>query len=76
MTIASTLLYMFAIYFVGSFLFVSVDLLEPNPRLALILKCALIGVCGVAIMNQAGNALSLGNPQSRHLPSLLHCSTL
>ena len=59
MTIALTVLYIFAIFFVGQFLFLSVDLLEPNPRLAVILKCALLGVGGAAIHTScAGAALT------------------
>ena len=52
MTIPLAPIYMSAITFVGTFLFVLVDRLEPNPRLAFIFKCALLGAGGAAIMTQ------------------------
>jgi hypothetical protein len=52
MTIASALIFISAIMFVGTLLFVAVDWLEPNPRIAFIFKCALLGVGGAAIAHQ------------------------
>ncbi len=52
MTVASALLYISAITFVGTFLFVTVDWLEPNPRLAFVFKCALLGSGGAVIVKQ------------------------
>jgi hypothetical protein len=49
MTILLALLYMSAIIFVGTFLFVMVDVLEPNARLAFVFKCALLAAGGSAI---------------------------
>src|SRR5437870_7115541 len=42
MTAALVLLYISAISYVGAFLFVAVDRLEPSPRLALVFKCAIV----------------------------------
>jgi hypothetical protein len=52
MTIALTLFYICTIVFVGTFLFVAIDWLEPNPRLAFIFKCALLAAGGVTIIMQ------------------------
>ena len=52
MTAAIALLYVSAICFVGAFLFVAVENLEPNRRLALVLKCAILAAGGAAIANQ------------------------
>jgi hypothetical protein len=52
MTILLALLYMSAIIFVGTFLFVMVDVLEPNARLAFVFKCALLAAGGSAVMAQ------------------------
>ena len=61
MTIALALLYISAITFAGTFLFVLVDVLEPNPRLAFVFKCALVGAGGAAIMTQLfRSAMSMG----------------
>ena len=49
---ALTLLYASVVAFVGAFLFRAVDWLEPNRRLALVLKYAIIAVGAVAIANQ------------------------
>jgi hypothetical protein len=45
-------LYISAISYVGAFLFVAVDRLEPSPRLALIVKCAILAAGGAAIAKQ------------------------
>lgn len=52
MTVALALIYTSAITFVSAFLFFAVDWLEPNPRLSLVFKCALLAAGGVAIMTQ------------------------
>jgi hypothetical protein len=52
LTTALAFLYIFAISYVGAFLFVAVDRLEPSPRLALIFKCAILAAGGVAIAKQ------------------------
>jgi hypothetical protein len=49
MTAALALLYSSAIIVVGVFLFVAVDWLEPNRRLALVFKCAILAAGGAAI---------------------------
>ena len=45
------LLYISAICFVGTFLFVAVERLEPSPRLALVFKCAIVVAGAAAIAN-------------------------
>jgi hypothetical protein len=52
MTAAIALLYVSAVCFGGAFLFVAVENLEPNRRLALVLKCAILAAGGAAIANQ------------------------
>ena len=50
-----------AIVFVGTVLFAAVEWLEPNPRVAFVLKCALLGAGGVAIAHQLfRSAMSMG----------------
>src|SRR5262249_38569088 len=49
MTAALALLYSSAIIVVGAFLFVAVDWLEPNRRLALVFKCTILAAGGAAI---------------------------
>jgi hypothetical protein len=51
MTAALVLLHISAIIFIGAFLFTAVDWIEPNRRLAIILKCALLAAGGAAIAN-------------------------
>jgi hypothetical protein len=51
MTAALAFLYISATSFVGAFLFVAVDRLEPSPRLALIFKCAILASGAAAIAN-------------------------
>jgi hypothetical protein len=46
------LLYISAVLFVGTFLYVAVDRLEPNARLSLVFKCALLAAGGAAVMKQ------------------------
>lgn len=45
-------LYIWAIILIGAFLFAAVEWLEPNRRLAVVLKCALIAAGGAAIAKQ------------------------
>jgi hypothetical protein len=45
-------LYVLAICFVGAFLFVSVERLEPNRRFAVVFKCAILAAGGAAIASQ------------------------
>jgi len=52
MTIALALIYISAITFVGTLLFATVEWLEPNPRIAFIFNCALLGAGGAAIAHQ------------------------
>lgn len=40
------------IIFLGAFLFAAVDWLEPNRRLAIIFKCAILAAGGMAIAEQ------------------------
>ena len=49
MTAALVLLHISAIIFVGAFLFVAVEWLEPNRWVAIILKCAIIAAGTAAI---------------------------
>jgi hypothetical protein len=49
MTDALAILYVSWIGFVGAILFLSVDRLEPNPWVAILLKCALLTAGGAAI---------------------------
>ena len=49
---ALTSIYVSAIILVVTFLFVAVDGLEPNNRLAVIFKCAIIAAGGAAIANE------------------------
>ena len=49
MTAVLAVLYISAIIFVGAFLFVAVDWLEPNRRLAIVFKCAILATGGAAI---------------------------
>jgi hypothetical protein len=52
MTAILATLYVSAIIIVGSFLFATVEWLEPNPRLAMVLKCAILLAGGAAIAKQ------------------------
>ena len=45
-------LYVSAIILVAAFLFAAVERLEPNHRLAIVLKCAILAAGGVAIAKQ------------------------
>jgi hypothetical protein len=47
-----TSIYALVIILIGAFLFVAVDQFEPNRRLAIIFKCAIIAAAGAAITNQ------------------------
>ena len=49
MSAAIALLYISAICFVGAFLFVAIESLEPDRRVALVLKCAILATGGAAI---------------------------
>jgi len=49
---AQTSIYASGIILVGAFLFVAVDWLEPNRRLAVIFKCALIAAGAAVIANR------------------------
>jgi hypothetical protein len=49
---ALTSIYASVIILLGAFLFVAVELLEPNPRLAIVFKCAILAAAGAAIANQ------------------------
>jgi hypothetical protein len=49
---ALTSIYALVIILIGAFLFVAVEQLEPNRRLAIIFKCAIIAAAGAAITNQ------------------------
>lgn len=46
------LLYVSAVILVAAFLFAAVELLEPNRRLAIIFKCAILAAGGTAIAKQ------------------------
>ena len=48
MTAVLAVLYISAIILVGAFLFVAVDWLEPNRRLAIVFKCAILAAGGAA----------------------------
>jgi hypothetical protein len=50
---ALTSIYASAIILIGAFLFTAVDQFEPNRRLAVIFKCAIIAAAGAAIANQS-----------------------
>jgi hypothetical protein len=52
MTAALTSLYASAIILVAAFLFAAVEWLEPNPRLAIVFKCAILAAGGAAIAKQ------------------------
>jgi hypothetical protein len=52
MTAVVTRLYVLAICFIGAFLFVAVERLEPNRRFALAFKCAILAAGGAAIASQ------------------------
>jgi hypothetical protein len=52
MTAILAALYVSAITVVGAFLFAAVEWLEPNPRLAIIFKCAILAAGGAAIAKQ------------------------
>ena len=45
-------LYILAIILAAAFLFVAVERLEPNHRLAIVFKCAILAAGGVAIAKQ------------------------
>jgi hypothetical protein len=45
-------LYICGIIAIGVLLFLAVDELEPNPRLAAVFKCAILATGGGAIANQ------------------------
>jgi hypothetical protein len=49
MTDALAILYVSWIGFVGAVLFLAIDRHEPNPWVAILLKCALLAVGGAAI---------------------------
>ena len=49
---ALTFIYATAIIFAGAFLFGAVEYLEPNRRLALFLKCAILAAGGAVIANR------------------------
>ena len=49
---ALTSIYASAIILIGAFLFTAVDQFEPNRRLAVIFKCAIIAAAGAAIANR------------------------
>jgi hypothetical protein len=49
---ALTSVYASAIILIGPFLFTAVDRFEPNRRLAVIFKCAIIAAAGAAIANR------------------------
>jgi hypothetical protein len=51
MTVALVFVYISAISSIGAFLFVAVDRLEPNRRLALVFKCAILAAGGAVIAN-------------------------
>ena len=48
---ALTSIYASVIILLAAFLFVAVEQFEPNPRLAIIFKCAIIAATGAAIAN-------------------------
>ena len=52
MTAILTSLHISLIIFLGAFLFTAVDWLEPNRRLAIIFKCAILAAGGAAIAAQ------------------------
>jgi hypothetical protein len=52
MTAAIALLYVSAVCFGGAFLFVAVENLKPDRRVAIALKCAILAAGGAAIANQ------------------------
>jgi hypothetical protein len=52
MTSVVALLYVSTICFGGAFLFTAIDNLEPDRRVALVLKCAILATGGAAIANQ------------------------
>ena len=52
MTDVLAVVYVSAISIIGVFLFAGVDWLEPNRRLAIIFKCAILAAGGAAIANQ------------------------
>ena len=49
MTVALVFVYILAISSVGAFLFVAVDRLEPNRRVALVFKCAILAAGGAVV---------------------------
>ena len=49
---ALTSIYVSVIILLAAFLFVAVEQFEPNPRLAIIFKCAIIATAGATIANQ------------------------
>jgi hypothetical protein len=52
MTAVLAVIYVSAISIIGAFLSAGVDWLEPNRRLAIIFKCAILAAGGAAIANQ------------------------
>ena len=52
MTAVLAVVYVSAISIIGTFLFAGIDWLEPNRRLAIIFKCAILAAGGAAIANQ------------------------
>jgi hypothetical protein len=46
------LLYVSAVIFVAAFLFAAVELLEPDRRLAIVFKCAILAKGGAAVAKQ------------------------
>jgi len=45
-------IYICAVIVIGACLFLAVDELEPNRRLAVVLRCAILAAGGAAIANQ------------------------
>jgi hypothetical protein len=52
MTAILTSVHVSVIIFVGAFLFTGVDWLEPNRRLGIVLKCAILAAGGAVIAKQ------------------------
>jgi hypothetical protein len=52
MSTTSTFIYASAIILIGAFLFGAVEYLEPNRRLAIVLKCAILAAGGAVIAKQ------------------------
>jgi hypothetical protein len=52
MSTASAFIYVSAIILMGAFLFGAVEWFEPNRRLAIVLKCAILAAGGAVIANK------------------------